>query len=296
MKYKFRRKLIYIILRAIIALIYPLPLELSVIMGKWLGRLTYYLLPKYRFQTIHNLAEAFKSKSRRDIEKIAREVFENQGRTLAELVNFPKINTSNIDRLVTAEGMEKVDEALKKGNGVIMLTAHLGNWELLAAYFGLKGYAPSVIARKLRYEKYDSLINSMRQSKNINVLIRGDSFRSALKALKHNQVLGILPDQDIDSIEGVFVDFFGRKAYTTVGPVALAMASKAVFLPCYIIRQDGRHKIFVNDPLELENTGNREQDYLSNTAKWSRTIEGYISKYPSQWVWMHRRWKTKCTC
>ncbi len=293
MRYKFRRHLLYILLRLIIILLYPFPLKVAVLFGRYLGRLAYLLSKRLKLQTIENLTLAFESKTPSEIKKIAKEVFENQGRTIAELINFPKINASNIDRLIETQGWEKVDEALKQGKGAIMLTAHLGNWELLAAYPGIKGYATNAIARKLRYEKYDNLINSIRRSKNINVLTRGNSFKAAVRALGQNQLVGLLPDQDIDSIEGVFVDFFGRKAYTSIGPVALGMLSKAAILPCYIIRQNGKHKIFVESKIELEITQDKQRDYLVNTAKWSKVLQEYITRYPSQWVWMHKRWKTQ---
>jgi len=293
MKYKFRRRFLYTLLRFITTILYPIPLAIMRPVGKWLGALGFCLAGKHRRQTIANLKQAFGKKTSAEIRAIARGVFENIGQTFAELINFPKINAKNIDRYVKAYGMGKVDEALLKGKGVIGLTAHLGNWELLAAHLALKGYPVSTIARPLRYHKYDELINNLRRSKGLNVILRGNAFKRALKALKENHILGILPDQDIDSIDGVFVEFFGKKAYTSIGPVALAMASGAVLLPIYIVREGRKHKTYVDDPIELELTGDRQKDYITNTAKWTKVLENYIRRYPAQWVWMHRRWKTQ---
>lgn len=293
MKYKFRRRILYSIFRILGLLIFILPIDIGVALGKFLGRAVYFVLRKHRLQALANLRESFGSEmDEGQIKEMARGVFENLGMSLVELFNFPKINQANIDRFVEVEGLEKIDRALKSGKGAIVLVAHLGNWELLAAYFGLKGYPANAVARPVRYEKYEKLLRSLREKKNINIIPRQGSFRSIIRILKKNQIVGILPDQDIDNIDGVFVDFFGRKAYTPTGPVTLAMASGAPIIPCFAIRKNGKHRLVVEDPVELELTGDRQKDLLVNTARWSGVVERYIREFPSQWVWVHRRWKT----
>ena len=106
-------------------------------------------------------------------------------------------------------------------------------------------------------------------------------------------MVGILPDQDIDSVEGVFINFFNRRAYTPAGPVLLSMVSGAPIIPIFCVRQNGKHKFIVEEPIQLEITGDKEKDILVNTQKWSDVTERYIRQYPEQWVWMHRRWKTQ---
>src|SRR3989338_4780614 len=292
MKHRLRRRFIYILARVLAAALFLLPIRPAVFLGGRLGILLFFLLGRHRLQAIENLKLAFGSaKSDKEIFNIAKAVFANLGKGAAEFINLPKINSSNIDRFVKAYGIENIDRALKSKKGVIGLVSHFGNWELIAAYFGLKGYPSNAIVRPLRYEKYDQLVNSLRRSKNINILSRECSFRKIVSVLKSNQLVGILPDQDIDSIDGVFVDFFGRMAYTPTGPVLLAMASGSVILPIFCIRENGHHKLVVEDPVELEITGDREKDVLVNTQKWTAIAEQYIRRYPEQWVWMHRGWK-----
>ena len=172
------------------------------------------------------------------------------------------------------------------------MSGHFGNWELLAGYFGIKGYPVNVLARRLRYDKYDNFINSLRRGMGVNVIYRDDSPKAILKILKEGQSLAILADQDISSVDGVFIDFFGHPAYTPTAPVALALATAVPIIPMFIVRERSGHRIYVEEPLELEITGNKETDLRMNTQKWSKVEEAYIRKYPSQWVWIHDRWKT----
>lgn len=294
MKRKFRRRLVYAAARILAAAFFLMPIRLAVFLGGWLGWLFFYLSPRLRHQALENLKSALgNEKSSQERAHIAKGVFENLGKNAAEFINFPKINKRNIDRFISVEGIEKIDRALESKTGIIALSCHLGNWELSAAYFGLKGYPTNAIVRPLRYEKYDRLVNSVRRSKNINIISREHSFKKIVSILKDNQVIGILPDQDIDSIDGVFVDFFGRKAYTATGPVLLAMASKAPIFMMFCIRQNARHRMIIEGPIDLEITGDKERDVLVNTQKWSALAEKYIRQYPEQWIWFHKRWKTQ---
>lgn len=293
MKSKIRNEILFLSLKGLSFLILLLPLKLSLKIGSALGYFAYYLLPEQRRIALENLKFAFKDKDGRELKRISRLVFENLGKNLVELLYFPKINKDNIDRLVSISGLEKIDALLKKGKGAIMVLGHLGNWEMFAAYFGLKGYPSHAIARNMRFSKYNDWINELRRKKNVRIILRQSSAKDLLRILNSNQLLGILPDQDVDSIDGVFVDFFGRKAYTPVGPVALALASGAALVPCCIFRKNSYHHIIVDQPIELTKTGDKARDLLVNTEKWQKRIESYIRLHPEQWVWMHKRWKTK---
>lgn len=259
-----------------------------------LGVFAFFILPKEVKKAEENLALVFKDElNKAEIRRIIFELFKNLGQDLVELLYFPRINSQNIDRFVEAFGMDKVNRALQSGRGAIILSAHLGNWELLAAYFGLKGYGGTVIARRVRADRFNRLLHRLRQSKNIDTLYREDAFKGAVAVLRANRCLGIMPDQDMNAVEGVFVEFLGHPTYTPTGPINLALATGAPVFPCYIIRNKKNHKIIVEDPLNLTVSGDVQKDVLENTAKWSRMTESYIKRYPSQWVWMHNRWKTK---
>jgi len=289
-----RANFIYIIARIAIAGIFILPMRLGIFLGGKLGVLLFFLLKRQRLLTIENLTSVFgKDMSEAEIFNTAKAVFRNLGKGAAEFINFPKINSRNIDKLVETDGFEKIDKALAGKKGCIILSCHLGNWELSAAYTSLKGYPANAIVRPLRDERFDRFVNNMRSSKGLCIIPRESSFKKIIGILKSNQIVGILPDQDIDSVDGVFVNFFNRRAYTPTGPALLATVSGSPIIPVFCIRQNGKHKFIVEEPIELTITGDKEKDILLNTQKWSDVTERYIRRYPEQWVWMHRRWKTQ---
>jgi KDO2-lipid IV(A) lauroyltransferase len=272
---------------------YILPLRVAREFGALCGRIAYWVLPHYRRVALENLNLAFGGhKTKREIRRVARRGFENLGKNAAELLHFPKITRENLDRFVKIEGIDKLNRALKLGKGVLIVTGHIGNWELLALTIRLKGYHGAVIGRRIYFEKYDAYLNRLRGHHDIEVIYRDDSPKKILRVLKANGIIGILADQDVDSVDGVFVDFFGRRAYTPSGPVALARSSGAVLIPGFIIRENEGHRLVLEDPLKLVDTGDKEKDLLTNTQLWSGVIEAHIRRYPEQWVWMHRRWKT----
>ena len=294
MKYKYRRYFLYYLGRTAAFLIYLLPRRIGVWICGLLGRCAFFVLPKYRRITVGNLTKVFGGeKSTGEIRRIALNVFENLGKSACELINFPKINKKNIDKFVRIEGLEIVDRSFARGKGTIILASHFGNWELTGLTFRVKGYPGVTLGRRIYFHKYDSFLNSLRRSHDVNVIYRDDSPKKMLKVLKENKILGVVADQDVDSIGGVFVNFFGTSAYTPSGPVALARASRAQIIPVFVIRKDGRHLFKIEEPVELIDTGNKEADLVANTQKWSNVVESYIRQYPEQWVWMHRRWKTK---
>jgi Kdo2-lipid IVA lauroyltransferase/acyltransferase len=293
MKHRIRRQILYILLLILDKIVLLLPIGVSLAIGRFLGFIAYLFLPKYTRITKENLKAAFKDeKSQQQINRIALDVFKNLGMNAAEVLSMPKIS-KQIDKKVCAVGFEKIDRALSKGKGAIILSAHFGNWELLPAYFVAKGYPSNVVARHVYFEKYDEWVALLRKSTGVNIIFRDESPRKIVEVLKSNELLGIMPDQDIDSIEGIFVNFFGRPAYTPIAPVALSMKMDCPILPCFIIRENAKHKIVIEDPVKLQITDNKDEDLVKNTQTWSNIIESYIRRYPEHWVWVHRRWKTR---
>ncbi len=293
MKFKFRRYYLYYWGRCCAFLIYLIPLRVGSAIAGFLGRVGFWVLPKYRSLTIENLRAAFPEKSVSEIRAIAIGVFENIAKVGVELINFPKITAGNLDRFVTTENIGIFDEARTKGRGIIVLTAHFGNWELLAMTIRLKGYPGAAVGRRIYFHKFDAYLNKLRKTAFVNVIDRTESPRRFLKVLRANEILGMLADQDVDSVEGVFVNFFGRGAYTPIGPAVLASVSGASLVPVFIVRKGFRHRFIVEQPITLADTGNKEADIAVNTQAWSDVVEKYIRRYPEQWVWMHRRWKTQ---
>ena len=294
MKFKLRRYFIYYIARIAAFIFTVIPLKVGLAIASALGSFVFYILPHYRQLTIDNLRSAFgNEKSEADLKDIAKRVFRNLGKNAVELVNLPKFNKPVMDRFVRFRNRERLDKAYEKGKGIIVLTAHFGSWELMAAALRENNCPGVTIGRRIYFKKYDDFLNRLRKSRDVEVIYRDESPRKMLKTLKKNWIVGIVADQDVDSVDGVFVNFFGQAAYTPTGPVALAKASGAVLLPVFIIREGSRHTIAIDEPIELRDTGDKEADLIYNTQKWSDVVESYIRRYPDQWVWMHRRWKTK---
>jgi KDO2-lipid IV(A) lauroyltransferase len=270
-----------------------IPYDLALGLGRSVGYLAYILLPKYRRLTKKHLRMAFgDSKTEDEISRVAKAVFMNLGMGLAEVLSLPKIK-NRLGRLIDLEGLEKIDRVLKEGKGAVVISGHFGNWELLPMYFASKGYPSNVIARPVYYEKYNEWIQYLRNNMGVNVILRTDSPKKMLELLKRNELVGILPDQDIDSIDGIYIDFLGRKAYTPVAPVKIALASGAPIIPAFIVRKNKQHSIIIEEPIKIEDKVDKEEAILLYTQKWSDIIESYVRKYPEQWVWMHKRWKTQ---
>jgi KDO2-lipid IV(A) lauroyltransferase len=271
-----------------------LPRKLALNLGVLLADLLFLFSRREKARALGNLSAAFgEEKSPGDILRVCHNCFENLGKGLMEVLQFPRLTSENLGKLVAFEGEENIDNALKMGRGAIILTAHFGNWELLGASLALSGYRVSFIVRPVRSPRLDVLLNRNRESTGVKCIPRGTSIRNALRCLRCNGLLGILADIDT-RVDGVFVDFFGRPTFTPRGPVSIALRTGAALLPTFIIRQkDDTHRIAVEEALELKITGALEEDIRVNTARFTKIIESYIREYPEQWIWIHQRWKTQ---
>ncbi len=271
-----------------------LPRKVALNLGVLLADLFFLFLHREKAIAIENLSMAFgREKSRDEILRICRHCFENLGKGLMEVFQMPRLNSGNFGRLITLEGRQNIDNALQMGRGGIILTAHLGNWELLAAGLALAGYKSNYIVRPVRSPRLDALLDRTRKGVGGKPIPRGASVKTALQCLRRNELLGILSDVDT-KVDGVFVDFFGRPAFTPRGPVSIALRTGAALLPTFVIRQeDDTHKIVAEKALELKISGDQEEDIRINTARFTKIIESYVRKYPEQWLWIHERWKTQ---
>jgi len=294
MKFKIRRYVLYYLARCLAFLVYIIPVSIALTLADIIGLLAFWVARKYAKITLENLRSVFGTeKTDKEIRRIAIQVFKNIAKNAVELVRFPKISKANIDSLLKFEGREILDRELLRGKGIVVVTGHIGNWEMMAITLRIKGYPGVAVGKRIYFHKYDEYLNNLRRYHDVNIVYRDDSPRKILKVLKSNGIVGIVADQDVDSVEGVFIDFLGRKAYTPAGPAVLAKATGASLVPVVMIRDGSKHRLIVNEPIELVDTGNREADVVANTQRWSYVLESYIRKYPDQWVWMHRRWKTK---
>ena len=270
-----------------------LPLGLARAAGRGVGALAYACLGAQRRLTEEHLRYAYgDSVEPAERRRIARAVFVNLGQTALEWMRLPRTSLETLSRWVTAEGVAHIREALAKGRGAIMVSGHFGNWELMPLYLKSLGFEGGVLARRLRKPEYESFLITMRERKGVTTLAR-DSLKDVARVLRANQIIGMMPDQDISSLEGVFIDFFGHPAYTPVGPAALALMTGAPIIPCFLIRDGARYRFVVEPPVAIPPTAGRAEAIAALTQAWSRVVETYIRRYPEQWVWMHRRWKTQ---
>jgi len=291
---KIKNWFIYIAAKGMLTLLKSIKRETAFSLFKTIGTLAYYVIPRERKKTQTHLKLVYPEKSEREISRMAKQVFVNVSCNVVDAFRISRFNKDNIDQFVSIKGLEKLDAALAQNKGVLALTGHIGNWELLGAYLAIKGYPLHVIGAPLYDPRIDKLVVNNRKNSGLKYIPRGQSTRLILKALKKREMIGILIDQDSRHVSGEFIDFLGHEAYTPVGPVVLAQKTKAPLVPLVIhMRSDYHHVIEIDDIIELENTGNPDLDRVRNTEKCSKAIEKYIRQYPTQWVWMHRRWKTK---
>ena len=220
--------------------------------------------------------------------------FRNLGRMLANFAQFPNLGPENVAGILTYKGFEHFNEARDKGRGVLYLTAHFGGWELGSFCHGLYGFPCHFVVRELENPLLNRLILRYRARSGGTPIDKRNFARGILKALKGNQAVGILMDQNALASDGVFVDFFGRPACTNAGLARLAIKTQAPVLLSLVVWKAtlGRYCIHF-EPVELVGRSSLEEEVVANTALFTKKIEEFVRRYPNQWLWMHRRWKTR---
>lgn len=293
-KNKPRRVVVFLLFRLMSFIVLVLPTSIGLMLGHAFGSLSFYILKKEKEKALKNLDIAF-GFSISDIEKrnIAKKVFENLGKNFIEIISIPKFTIENIDRYVFCRNIDILKQFVRENKGVIVLSGHFGNWELLAHYLSMQGFPLSVIARRVRIEELEAFLSRIRKKNNVNVVYRDASAKEIVSLLRNKKFVGIMPDQDMDSVSGVFVDFFGKSAWTPSGTAILNLLTGVSVVPCFIVRKAFGHEVLIGNPIELVNTGDKKKDIVENTRRCSEVIERHIRKFPDHWVWFHDRWKTR---
>ncbi|MDI6789035.1 MAG: lysophospholipid acyltransferase family protein, partial [Planctomycetota bacterium] len=220
---------------------------------------------------------------------IARKVARNMGKNIIEFLRLPILTEKKLEGYIEWSGLEHLDNALKLNKGVFILTAHLGNWDLIAAACALKGYRVNLITKHLKINLLNKFWLDYRARMNINQLYREGHLREIINALKRNELMGFILDQHTKSSDGIKVNFFNRPAWTTPSLAVLSQRYNIPVVPGFIIRQNnGRHKIIFEEKIEPCEKDKSPQFY---TQLYTDVIERYVRKYPEQWIWMHRRWR-----
>ena len=287
---RIKNTLIYIVIRVLVTLLAVLPQSLLGFLGRFLGRLGFLLAAKERAKTLRTLRLAYGGgPSDLELRRIAVEAWQNLGRNAFEMVGWSRWSHEKIaSQVVRVEGWENAEKALKRGKGVLAVTAHLGHWELLAAYVGSR--TPIAVVYKPIYDpRLDRLILAFRSKWGGPVIPRGGALKGILKAMGENRVIGVLMDQDTGD-DGVFVPFFGREAWTQSGVARIAKKSGAALVPFFLVRgKDRKFELHVEPEIPV---GEGEDAVRAAVAAYTAVIEKYIRAYPEQWVWMHERWRT----
>jgi KDO2-lipid IV(A) lauroyltransferase len=290
-----RRKLEYAVSWPFIKTLGLLPRSFSRALAVALAQVVYLLHFRLRQVGMRNLAMVFPEKSQAERRRILRGVFTSLGRQLAELCQFPRYTRENVDEVVAYEGLENYERAYAKGKGVLFLTAHFGAWELSAFAHSLHGHWLHVVMRPMDNEYLDRLLQEYRTMHGNKTVAKDDFVRGLLAAMKAGETVGILMDTNMTPPQGIFVDFFGIPACTASGLARIALRTDAAVVPGFTIWDQERRKYRLRfDPaLELIRTGHLEADIAANTQRFTKVIEDYVQQYPDQWLWVHRRWKTR---
>jgi KDO2-lipid IV(A) lauroyltransferase len=257
--------------------------------------IAYGTLGRLRRVGLQNLKLAFPKMPAKDRELTLRQEYRNLGWLLAEFCQMPRYTLDSASQFIRYEGLEHYLEARNRGKGVLVLTGHLGAWELSSFYHSLAGYPMGMVIRRLDNPLVDRMVNRIRCLHGNRVFHKDDFARGLLAAMRSGDTVGILMDTNMTPPQGLFVPFFGVPACTASGLARVALKTGASVLPGFLIWEESEQKYVLRfyTQLALSSTGDAEADVAENTGRFTSALEDTIRQYPSQWLWMHRRWKTR---
>jgi KDO2-lipid IV(A) lauroyltransferase len=290
-----RQRLEYAAAWPFIKILGILPRPLSRAFAIALAQIVYLLHGRLRRVGMRNLELAFPEKSKADRARILRGEFTSLGRQLAEVCHFPQFNLQNVDNVVVYDGFENYERAKARGKGVLLFAGHFGGWELSSFVLSMHGHWMHVIMRGMDNEYLNRLVLRYRTMHGNKTVDKDDFVRGLLLAMKAGEVVGMLMDTNMTPPQGIFVDFFGIPACTASGLARIALRTDAAVVPTFTIwdAQLGKYRLRFDPAVELIRTGHLESDIRANTQAFNHVIEDYVRKYPEQWLWVHRRWKTR---
>ena len=268
------------------------PRKLLLAAGWGLGNLYYLLIPKMRRRAVEQMMPALRI-DERTAKKLVRASFINMARNVLDILAMPMLNEQNLSDYIEIDHLERMEEALSEGRGVVVLTGHIGCWEWLSAAFTLNGMPVSAIAKPQPNIQYTRVLDDLRATIHVEIFSRGTSeLLAAARALKSGRILGFLADQD-GGPGGAFIDFFGRPAATPLGPAVFSRKFRSPVLPAFILRQPGgKHKVVIGEIMRCPKTGDTDRDLYEFTVQMTAIVERIIRENPTQWIWFQRRWNT----
>jgi KDO2-lipid IV(A) lauroyltransferase len=272
-----------------------LPRRAAIAAGQLIAGAAYYLHGRLRRVGYRNLALALPELNHVERRAIIRGVFANLGRLLGEFSQFPKITQQNITKLVEYDGLDNYKRACERGKGVLMLTGHIGAWELCAFAHGIYGHPLSFLVRPLDNPMLDRLISNYRELSGNRTINKNRAVKPVLEILKRGQDVGLLIDANTLADQGVFCDFFGIPACSTTGLAVFALRADAPVVPGFLIwdERSKKHRLRFEPEIPLIRTGDFKEEVMLNTSRFTAVIEDYARRYPDQWLWIHKRWHTR---
>ena len=271
-----------------------LPRPAARFVGASFSGFAYLLRPSLRRAATFNLQLAFPEWDDAKRREVIRGMIRQIGWMAAEFSQFPKYDRKTIERIVVVDGFENFDAARRRGKGVLFLTGHMSAWELAPFAQALHGYPLHFLVRPIANRRVDELVNRYRCLSGNQPIGKNRSARSILKILGEGGTIGVLSDHNT-SHENVFVNFFGVPAATTSGLARIALRTGAAVVPGFLFWDagSGKYRLGFEPAVELSRTSDEEADIVENTARFTRVIENYVRAHPEQWLWVHKRWKTR---
>lgn len=294
---KLQTTLEYALARTILSALGVLPRPVAIAVGLTIGRIGYLLPGKLGRTGERNLEIAFPEMTESERRKLLRGCFASLGRLLGEFSQLPRATPESLRKIIEYDevGLAHLREAEKNKRGVIFLTGHLGVWELHSFGWSALEYPLSFLVRPLDNPRIEEMIEAVRTRFGNRAIDKQSAARQSLRVLREGGTLGILSDLNTQTREGVFVPFFGKLACTTAGIAVLALKTDAVVIPtCAVWNKERKRYFFHGDPpVELVRTGDHDKDIEVNTANFAAAVERMVRLYPDQWLWIHKRWKTR---
>ncbi|HVF30067.1 MAG TPA: lysophospholipid acyltransferase family protein [Pyrinomonadaceae bacterium] len=295
----------YIPVRVLFWILGVLPRRMALSVGESIGRLAYRMIGGLRRVAHRNLEVAFPDKTEEERHRVARASFESLGRVLGELTHFPKADRHQLESIIdfdfetdesrNSPELVAFEQERAKGRGVLLIGPHLGNWEIGVFAYSAFREPLTYLARPLDNPLIEDFTVRLRSRFGNRAINKNKSVTAAIAVLREGGVLGVLPDVNVLHRDGVFVPFLGTLACTTSGVAMMAMRTNAMILPmcCVWNPEIGKYRVHYGSLIEVPDTGDRHRDVLEATAAFTAEMEKFVRAYPEQWMWIHKRWKTR---
>ncbi len=284
----------YLIARLLLGAFALLPVRVGFAVSTAMARAFFLFSGKLRSVGERNLQIAFPDLPMSERRRLLRGCFTNLGRLLAVFAHVTN-QPEGLKSLIDCEGIEHLEAAEQTGRGVILFTGHVGAWELSSFGLSLFGHPLSFLVRRIDNPKIEALIDRARTRLGNRTIDKRSAAREMLQIMQDGGTLGILVDLNTLDREGIFVDFFGVPASTTFTLAKLALRTNAQVLPVFAPWDESRKRFVlkIDEPLKFESTGDETEDVRRLTQLFTNVVEKYVRRYPDQWLWIHRRWKTR---